>query len=145
MKLVKHTFKKQGQLRIEGDELKTTTEVFDLYFSLPISALGLFEEEYGKPLVDIIIKNTNNKGVTNGEELDSIEFSRALACSMYLKVVDGTVYNNEETKEEFKNMEIYKTIASDLPLRVELVRNAINCINDINSSSTKDKSKKSKK
>lgn len=145
MKLVKHTFKKQGQLRIEGDELKTTTEVFDLYFSLPISALGLFEEEYGKPLVDIIIKNTNNKGVTNGEELDSIEFSRALACSMYLKVVDGTVYNNEETKEEFKNMEIYKTIASDLPLRIELVRNAINCINDINSSSTKDKSKKSKK
>lgn len=144
MKLVKHTFKEQGKLEIIDDELITKQNEFELYFSLPMSALGLFEEEYGKPLVDVIIKNTAGSKI-KGEELDSIEFSRAIACSMYIKVENGVVSNDEASKEEFKNMDIYKSIASDLPLRVKLVNCAIECLNDDATSSTKGDTKKSKK
>lgn len=144
MKLVKHTFKESdGHLEIVGDELKEVAKFIELHFSLPMSALGLFEEEYGKPLVDVIINNTRGNK-TKGEELDSIEFSRALACSMYIKIEDGKVTNDESSKEEFKNMNLYKSIASDLALRIALVNCAIDCLNDDETPSTKGNNKSKK-
>lgn len=143
MKLVKHTFKEsEGTLEIIDDEVIEKKKETTLCFSLPMSALGLFEEEYGKPLVDVIINNT--RGRTKGDELDSIEFSRALASSMYLKIENGKVTNDDASKEEFKNMELFKSVASDLPLRIALVNCAIECLNDENTPATKGGSKSKK-
>ena len=140
MKLVKHTFKQsEGKLEIINDELVEKKKEITLYFSLPMSALGLFEEEYGKPLVDVIINNT--RGKNKGDELDSLDFSRALACSMYLKFSNGNVTNDNASKEEFKNMELFKSVASDLPLRIALVNCAIDCLNDDDTPATKGGSK----
>lgn len=144
MKLVKHKFKESnGKLEIVNDELQEISKEIELYFSLPMSALGLFEEEYGKPLVDVIINNTRGNK-TKGEELDSIDFSRALACSMYIKVENGEVSNDNASKEEFKNMHLYQSVASDLPLRIKLVNCAIDCLNDDETPATSG-GKKSKK
>lgn len=126
MKIVKHTFIDE-EMKVENDEIITEEHETEMCFSLPLSALGLFEEEYGKPLTDIIIEVISNE---NSTELDQIKFSRALASCMYLKVDNYTIVNNETTKDEFKNSKFYNSVASDIILRNKLIECVIECIND---------------
>lgn len=142
MKIVKHNFEIQKGLEINGDEIVENSEIVELSFSLPLSALGLFEEEYGKPLVDLIVASLNSKD--DNSTFNQVDFTRALACCMYLKIDSGKVINDQTSKEEFKNMDIYKSVASDLVLRTKLVQCAIDCIND-NMSKTQNASGKPKK
>lgn len=123
MEILKHTFEIPKLGVVNGDIVELDPERVTCSFALTIKALELFEEEYGEPIINVLFGN-NNGEVTTGR------FVRALACSMYLKIADGQILQNEATKEEFQNLEIYQSVASDLTFTANLVTTAVKSIEE---------------
>lgn len=124
MKILKYTFYKDNLTVIDGEIVEADPTPYTLNFSLTMKGLELFEEEYGTPIINILLKEY-------AYEAESIEFLRALACSTYLKIDNNQVIQNEATVQEFKDMEeIYKSCASDAVFKVQLVSMAIECIEE---------------
>lgn len=137
LKLFKHTFY-IDQFAIKEGEIVTLDPKEETYtFSLTLEGMGMFEEEYGEPVYDVLFRNINNEDLAIDGEISSRDFIRALACSSYLKIENNQVFNNDATKEEFKALPIYRSVSSDLTFVRELVAMAFAC-------ATEDRKKKSK-
>ena len=109
---------------VDGEIVELDPERIECMFSLTNKALELFEEEFGKPIINVLFGKYGDDYTQNGQ------FIRALACSCYLKLEDNSIRQNQATKEAFKKLEIYPTLASDLQFVTELVSMAIECIEE---------------
>lgn len=137
MKVLKYTFENRKLGVIDGDIVELDPEYITCHFSLTLKATELFEEEYGKPVINVLFRGDKNDDISTGR------FIRALASSMYLEVNNGQILQNEVTQEHFQDLEIYKSIASDLIFVSELTDCAMLCIDEQIKNSTKNNKKES--
>ena len=121
MKIFRYKFYKDNLTVLNGEVVEADPTVYEMTFSLTMKALELFEEEYGTPVINVLLRENNG-------EAETIEFIRALACSTYLKIDNNQIIQNEASMQEFKESEVYKSCASDAPFKVQLVNMAIECI-----------------
>ena len=128
MEQFKWTFEKENLGTKDGEIIELDPTVYHCQFALTLKALGMFEEEYGKPLMNVVFGGSGNDIDDQNTELGSPEFIRALACSTYIKIDNNQVYQNEATRDEFKNLEIYQSCANDLMFIGELVKAATKAI-----------------
>ena len=124
MKVLKYTFENEQLGVVDGEIVTLDPELITCHFSLTVKATALFEEEYGKPLINVLFK------ADKGDDMNTGRFYRALASSMYFEVQNGKIVQNEITKEHFQDMEIYPAIANDLVFVSQLTDCAMQCIDD---------------
>ena len=129
MKTLKYTFYKENIGVKEGELVELDPTTYECQFAVTMKSLELFEDEYGKPLINVIFGNQVN-GVVSGDETQSGAFVRALACASYIKIENNEVLQNEATKDEFKNLEIYNSVSSDLGFAAQLLGLAIGNIQE---------------
>lgn len=129
MKTLKHTFYKDNIGLKDGEVVELDPTKYECQFAVTTKSLELFEDEYGKPLINVIFGNQVD-GVVSGEETQSGKFVRALACASYLKIENNEVYQSEATRDEFKSLDIYKSCSSDMGFVVQLLGMAIANIQD---------------
>lgn len=123
MQILKHKFEVENIGIKDGEIVALDPTIIDCNFSLTIKALELFEEEYGKPIINALFGK-------NREESTSSDFVKALACSSYFIIENNQIIQNQATKESFKNLEIYKTLGSDLSFTTEIVSMALKCVEE---------------
>lgn len=123
MEILKHTFEVTKLGVIDGEIVELDPEKITCHFALTLKALEMFEDEYGEPIINVLFASNNS-------DLASGRFVRALSCSMYLKVVDGQIMQNEATKEEFQNLAIYQSVGSDLTFATLLVSSAVKAVEE---------------
>lgn len=121
MEILKHTFEIERYGVQDGEVVDLDPEMITCRFSLTIKAMELFEEEYGKPVISVLF------GGKDGEAT-STAFIKALACACYFVIDGSNIKQNQATKEQFKNLEIYESVSSDLAFTSELVGLAVKCI-----------------
>ena len=131
MKILKYVFENERLGVVDGEVVTLDPELITCYFSLTVKATSLFEEEYGKPLINVLFKADKDEDISTGR------FYRALASCMYLEVDNGKVLQNEITKEHFQDLEIYPAISNDLVFVSQLTDCAMQCIDDQVKKSTK--------
>lgn len=131
MKVLKYTFENEQLGIVDGEIVTLDPELIECHFSLTLKATGLFEEEYGKPIINVLFKPDRS------DEMSTGRFIRALASSMYFEVDNGKIIQNEITKEHFQNLPIYQAVANDLVFVGQITDCAMQCIDDQVTKSTK--------
>lgn len=121
MEILRHTFEIERYGVQDGEVIDLDSELITCHFALTIKALELFEEEYGKPVITVLFGGKQ-------EETASSTFIKALACATYFTLEGNSFKQNQATKEAFKNLEIYSTLADDLAFTTELVGMAVKSI-----------------
>lgn len=133
---MKHTFYETGLTLIDGELVETDPKEVEYNFSLKMSGLKLFEQEYGKPLIKVITKLSQEIG-SAGETFSQAELLgivsnfdekaiKALACASYIKIANNQLINNESTVEEFKESFAYGILMNDIEFVLDLITMAIN-------------------
>lgn len=130
MKILKHTFVEERFGLVDGEVVELDPVETTLHFSLTLNAMGMFEEEYGESVIEVLLRNIGQDGQATGDEITSRAFVMALACSTFLKIENNEVFNNNATKEEFKTLPFYKSVASDIQFVSELIKMSFDCIMD---------------
>ena len=97
----------------------------------------MFEEEYGQPLMSAMTSLIPSSALKNGENTDfttdevlkflNTRFIRALACSTYLKIENGKIFNNESSKKEFKESPMNELCLTDFDFIQNLMSLATSC------------------
>lgn len=123
MQILKHKFEVENIGIKDGEIVALDPTVIECNFSLTIKALELFEEEYGKPVINALFGKDR-------DETTSSAFVKALACSSYFVIEGNQIIQNQATKESFKNLEIYNTLGSDLSFTTEIVSMALKCVEE---------------
>lgn len=124
MQFLKYKFYTEELVYENGEIKELDQEGQEFYFTLTLKSMELFEQEYHKPLISILLQDNNS------DEVNSYEFIKALACSTYLKIEDYKILQNEFTQEEFKSFDVYKLCAGDMGFTAQVVGMAIQCIED---------------
>lgn len=130
MKILKYTFIEDKFGVVDGEVVELDPIETTLRFSLTLNAMGMFEEEYGESVIEVLLRNIGENGQAVGDEITSRTFVMALASATYLKVENNEVYNNNATKDEFKTLPFYKSVASDIQFVSELIKMSFDCIMD---------------
>lgn len=131
MKVLKYTFENEQLGIVDGEIVTLDPELIPCHFSLTLKAAGLFEEEYGKPIINVLFKTDSS------DEMSMGRFIRALASSMYFEIENGKIVQNEITKEHFQDLPIYGAVASDLYFVGQIIDCAMQCIDDQTTKSAK--------
>lgn len=153
--ILKYTFTKDTIEVVEGELVLGEPKEITAYFTLKIRGMGLFELEYGKPLLNVITSllgkmdenslkeisnySENGKGLSEAnvdalieisDGLLDAKFVRALASASYTKIDQGIPLNTEGTLTEFKQSELYDLCLSDYEFIGDLIGMAVACLND---------------
>ena len=137
MKTFKHTFEDAQLVLIDGEVQEVDPARYEATFSLTTASLLMFEEEYGQPLMSAMtslipssaLKNSENTDFTTDEILKFLNtrFIRALACSTYLKIENGKIFNNESSKREFKESPMNELCLTDFDFIQNIMSLATSC------------------
>lgn len=138
MKTFKHTFEDSQLVLIDGEVQEVDPVRYEATFSLTTASLLMFEEEYGQPLMSAMttlipqsaLKGEEGTDFTTDEILNFLNtrFIRALACSTYLKIENGKIFNNESSKREFKESPMNELCLTDFDFVQNIMTLATNCL-----------------
>lgn len=137
MKTFKHTFEDAQLVLIDGEVKEVDPAKYEANFSLTTASLLMFEEEYGQPLMSAMTSLIPSSALKNGENTDfttdevlkflNTRFIRALACSTYLKIENGKIFNNASSKKEFKESPMNELCLTDFDFIQNLMSLATSC------------------
>ncbi len=137
MKTFKHTFEDAQLVLIDGEVQEVDPVRYEATFSLTTASLLMFEEEYGKPLITAMTAlipssalKEDDVDFTKDEILGFLnpDFIRALACSSYLKIENGKIFNNEASKKEFKDSPMNELCLTDFDFVQNIMSLATQCL-----------------
>lgn len=128
MKIIKHKFV-IPQLAIVNDELVETDPKEETYtFTLLHGGIGVFEENYGKSLLSVLMSmNRDNDDERIERLIGDNTFILELASASYVKIENGKFENNRATSEEFKQKEVVEHLY-DVAFITKLLQMASECI-----------------
>lgn len=118
-KIIEHTFEIEGITLNHGRPETSIVQRDTVFFSLVHKGHELFENEYGKSLMQAMTKGMGKHGkldeVALGERMFESRFLESLAAACYLKIDDnGNIINNAATVKEFKEKRYFKKLSSDM-------------------------------
>ena len=154
MKTFKHTFEDSQLVLIDGEVQEVDPVKYEATFSLTTASLLMFEEEYGQPLMSAMttlipasaLKGNEDTDFTTDEILKFLNtrFIRALACSTYLKIDNGKIYNNLTSKNEFKESPMNELCLTDFDFIQNIMSLATQCLYSGNAKNTSNTPSKKK-
>lgn len=113
MKFFKHTFRIVEGYRLEGEELVENVFTDTCYFALDNAGQRIFEEEYGKGMIQALQENKAEEDALNPKLI------RALATATY-KDLDS-LSNADKNAVKFKESPIYMACVTDVDFVTQLI------------------------
>lgn len=113
MKFFKHTFEIVEGYRLEGEELVPNVYTDTCYFALDNAGQRIFEEEYGKGMIQAMQENQ--------AEIDALnpKLIRALATATYKDL--NSLSNADANAIKFKESPAYMACPTDIEFVVNLI------------------------
>lgn len=164
--ILKYTFTKDTFAVIDGELIIGDPIEITAYFTMRMNGMGLFEKEYGKPLLKVMgdllskmdsetineVKEYHETGEgLDGDKIEKLitmsdglldgKLVRALASVSYVKLDSGIPLNTIATVQEFKESDMYDLCMSDFEFIGDLLSMTVECINK----QTKKKPKETKR